>query len=537
MQDSMNFGSLNQLRLRLEALLATASDSLEQYAVESGGFAHIKTKVPENRFSTASTATAVSFLVKTGRWDEKGRPWSDSAHGLARSFARSEWNSSDLGTDNPFTVAFSLDAIQNLESTGAVLSDADAATVRTKRDGLAKKLADTPGLRVQAETPTAFVTFKGLAALLGAGLDDPVKDRIRACQSEWVWTHLLDESVALSSGRPEADVFELGYSILCETVITDSLRLTPRRRDAIAWAMRQFFDAQTDNGLWPRSQPLFHYPKYGDAYSYDYEFLTELLMQPSLEEQLLTHLGALARAVDALEARRIPLNDSGAVGWSSGHLKETFSEPESWSTASAFHFCYALHRLVIEAIRRNVFNYVGAPYSRIAPREGSAVIPTTFLDSVIVDAAGTSRGLRETLETSFLTPLVTGASAVERGGNLPTPRAAILYGPPGTSKTQLAEIIAKQLGWPLVKIDPSHLTRDGYDRVHAETNRLFTMLEATEQLVVLLDEFDELVRDRDGSEGEPQARFLTTAMLPKLTALYDKKKMIEVHPGSWRHQL
>lgn len=526
MQDPMDFRSLNELRLRLEALLAIASDSLEEYSVESGGFAHIKTKVVENRFSTASTATVVSFLVKTGRWHDSSRPWFGTQTDLAQSFVASEWNSSDLGPGNAFTTAFSLDAIQNLLAVGAELSEEAVSIVDGKRGELAQKLADTPGLRVQAETPTAFVTFKGLAALKGTLEDDTTVEKIRSSQSEWVWTHLLDESVALSSGRPEADVFELGYSVLCETAITDSLRLTPRRRDAIAWAMRQFFDAQTDKGLWPRSQPLFHYPKYGDAYSYDYEFLTELLMQPALEEQLLEHLPALAKAVDALEARRIPLNNSGAVGWSSGHLKETFSEPESWSTASAFHFCHALHRLVIEAIRRAVFKYVGSPYSRIAPREGVALIPDSFLDSTIIDASGASFGLRETLETSLLGPLVAGASAVERGGDLPTPRAAILYGPPGTSKTQLAEIIARQLGWPLVKIDPSHLTRDGYDRVHAETNRLFTMLEATEQLVVLLDEFDELVRDRDGSEGEPQARFLTTAMLPKLTALYDKKKIV-----------
>lgn len=526
MQEPMDFVALNQLRLRLEGLLSLASDSLEEYALESGGFAHIKTKVSSDKFSIASSATVISFLVRTGRWTDAKRRWAGTETALARSFVHSDWNSSDLGADNAFTTAFCLDAIHNLVSVGAVLETEDVELVAQKRSGLIKRLSNNPGLRVQEESPTAFVTYKGLAAVALEALPGEELDAVHEPQRDWVWTHLLEESVALSSGRPEADVFELGYSVLCETEITDSLKLTPRRRDAMAWAVGQFFEAQTVNGLWPRSQPLFHYPKYGDAYSYDYEFLTELLAQSALEEQLLDHLPQLAKAVDALDARRIPLNATGAVGWSSGHLKETLSEPESWSTASAFHFCHALHRLVIEQIRRVFFDYVGAPHARVTSRDATATMPAAFLDSVIVDAAGDERGLKATLEEKLLAPLMDGVAQVERGGGLPKPRAAILYGPPGTSKTQLAEIIARKLGWPLVKIDPSHLTRDGYDRVHAETNRLFTMLDATEQVVVLLDEFDELVRDRDGSEGEPQARFLTTAMLPKLTALYDKKKIV-----------
>ena len=91
--------------------------------------------------------------------------------------------------------------------------------------------------------------------------------------------------------------------------------------------------------------------------------------------------------------------------------------------------------------------------------------------------------------------------------------SAILFGPPGTSKTQLAELISDFLGWPLIKVDPSYLVSRGMDRIQAMANRLFSMLTVAEQIVVLLDEFDEMGRERARTE-ELLSRFITTAMLP-----------------------
>ena len=107
-----------------------------------------------------------------------------------------------------------------------------------------------------------------------------------------------------------------------------------------------------------------------------------------------------------------------------------------------------------------------------------------------------------------------------------TPTSAILYGPPGTSKTELAKLIANALGWPLLSLDPSHLTRDGLDRLHAETHNVFSMLAAAEEVVVLLDEFDELVLDRSEPMVDTSSRFLTTAMLPKIAALASRRRIV-----------
>jgi SpoVK/Ycf46/Vps4 family AAA+-type ATPase len=103
--------------------------------------------------------------------------------------------------------------------------------------------------------------------------------------------------------------------------------------------------------------------------------------------------------------------------------------------------------------------------------------------------------------------------------------SAMFYGPPGTSKTQLAKLIGEYLGWPTVIVDPSYVVQDGLDHLYARASHLFSILANVERVVVLLDEFDELGRDR-AHETEVLSRFITTAMLPKLAAINDERKIV-----------
>jgi len=64
------------------------------------------------------------------------------------------------------------------------------------------------------------------------------------------------------------------------------------------------------------------------------------------------------------------------------------------------------------------------------------------------------------------------------------------------------------------------------DGIQAEANKIFRMLEETERVVVLFDEFDELVRERGTVNAEPFSRLLTTAMLPKLARLHKRGTLV-----------
>lgn len=104
-------------------------------------------------------------------------------------------------------------------------------------------------------------------------------------------------------------------------------------------------------------------------------------------------------------------------------------------------------------------------------------------------------------------------------------RSAILFGPPGTSKTSLVRVLPDIIGWKYVEIHASHFVAEGLTQVQKTADIIFKQLSELDHAVVLFDEIDELVRERD-MEKDAFGRFLTTSMLPKLAELWDARKIL-----------
>ena len=528
----LSFDELAELQDYLRRLLQDSRRSLETFHVAgSGGFAHRVDPTAKQRptkWSKSSTATCVGFLRAAGMLQEGS--WQGEGDTLIKEIVDSDWNSAELGENNPFTVSFLLEALADLGGK-AKLSKSQQQVVREKLTELVhacREGEDGGGVRLQEYRATAFLTYKAASALKRWGQLSRVKDRLE----HWNWANLYKESVLVASGSVDADVFEAAYSVLLASKLASLDHMTPQQRQLLRFGIEQFFDAQRPDGTWPRSRPLFVYPNLGHAYCFDYELLAALLADRQMRSHVYERLGDLRKAAEALDERKYPLRGPRAdldapYGWASGHHGSE-TPAESWATAAALEFCFALDRLVAEAVRRETFKYAVAPYVPPATKKirRPFLSPNDFLDSQ-VRRGGKSRSLRGLLSKQFIAPLVDGRKTLEEGRPLPdkVSISAILYGPPGTSKTELAKLIAKALGWPLLALDPSHLTRRGLNEVHAEANKLFGMLERCEQVVVLLDEFDELVREREG-EGDIESRFLTTAMLPKLSALSKRRRIV-----------
>jgi len=110
----------------------------------------------------------------------------------------------------------------------------------------------------------------------------------------------------------------------------------------------------------------------------------------------------------------------------------------------------------------------------------------------------------------------------------PPAMSALLFGPPGTTKTTIVKAMAQGMGWPLVTLSPGTFIRDGLEHVERRAIEVFALLRDLSGVVVLFDECDELFRTREragDSENNDQTRsisaFMTASMLPKLQDLRD----------------
>ncbi len=125
----------------------------------------------------------------------------------------------------------------------------------------------------------------------------------------------------------------------------------------------------------------------------------------------------------------------------------------------------------------------------------------------------------------------------------------ILYGPPGTAKTTLAQAIASELGWIYVNITPSDFVKHGIEQSESMARTLFNDLMQLSEAVVLFDEIDEMLRDRSRPESDEGSRqpppvamlqFLIPGMLPKLQQLKkygEKNKLIFIIATNYSDRL
>jgi hypothetical protein len=512
---AVDFKKLECLRLFCRQVLLDQIPPLNYFAF-GAGYQHVR---GSNKPSVSSSATCVLSLVATDSWKADKAQTKALLHELI-----SKKTSAGLPDDNPFTIAWILEAVTALERYSEPLEPGDKTRIGEMEDILRKEIKEGGGgVRIKKYPATAYVTQLVVRALRSRG---KLTDELQKDVNEWAWAELTRQLALIQAKSKTADAFAVAYLLMLVPAVTPSSKTEPEETSIQRAALKTFFDSQRDDGTWPLSRPLFHYDKYGNAYCYEYEMLTQLLQQHELQDLLLDYLRNLSSAAESV-ANSVYRVEDGVQAWTSGHHPQ-LGDPESWATASVYHFIHCFDRLLAEAVRREVFSYLESPFP-IPSLRGStkADFAKDFLDST-VNVQGKQESLKAYLWREFVEPLTGEVDDVAKGRSFSkrTPRSAIFFGPPGTSKTELSKEIAKFLGWPHLAIDPSLLLRNGMDGIQAEANAIFRMLEETERVVVLFDEFDELVRERGSSKAEPFSRLLTTAMLPKLANIRKRGTLV-----------
>jgi hypothetical protein len=105
----------------------------------------------------------------------------------------------------------------------------------------------------------------------------------------------------------------------------------------------------------------------------------------------------------------------------------------------------------------------------------------------------------------------------------------LLYGPPGTGKTTIAKGVANALRRRLLTITVSDFLAEGGAQVEARAKNIFTVLMAQHSCVVLFDEIDHFLLDRDSERYTKQDtvfQFMTPGMLTKLNDLRAQQRSL-----------
>jgi hypothetical protein len=289
-------------------------------------------------------------------------------------------------------------------------------------------------------------------------------------------------------------------------------------------------------GIWPKYFPLFHYQDAGSNFCFTFELLEAVLVEfGGSQNRLLTEravVKGLEQAILWCESNRLQCSEGKAGkpyhGWNSGGNLEPLrrGQPESWATAVVHMFLWELVDVLSRHIQQRLLkNYNARTPSAKWKKLNGLLDIDLFLDG---DHVSLKKTLKSTIVKTFRRSFEgEKAQHLRREPVRNEPLSALLFGPPGTSKTEVAKALANELKWQLVEIDPSQFLQDGFQNIYIQAERIFEDVMDLSGVVVLFDEMDALVQKRDADAApDTESKFLTTYMLPKLAKLHDRGQLI-----------
>ena len=449
------------------------------------------------------------------------------------------WTSEDLPENNPYTAPMAIETLAKLGRLHAHLDKVARAS-----EALVAALESEPRgsvAFVDRYPPNGFLTYwvhRALRDVLEMAGTEVWADEARRAEIE----QLLDE--ALEWGVQEVyrqlafhatadldhfDALQLAYALVLADV-RDQRRGRPPNLPLLKHGLGVFFERQRPDGLWEKNFPIFHFAKLGNAYPFSFETLTAVLqlgargdvtgVQAFREELFAPHVGGLLRVFGWAAAHEV---HGAQPGWRSNTVPPG-SPPSAWATAMVLSFCRGLH-LLLDRMGRDLIlrEFRARVPSRATAEELGPETWSPRADSLTnIQGAADPVSLKGLIYDHFIAPRQTDGDIGKAAWT------AILFGPPGTAKTTLAEHLAGALGWPLVTLSTSDFLGSGLDRMAYQARLIFQKLNELSSTVVLIDEVEEFVRKREGGKTDTEIanRLITTAMLTLLQELRNRERVI-----------
>jgi ATPase family associated with various cellular activities (AAA) len=209
------------------------------------------------------------------------------------------------------------------------------------------------------------------------------------------------------------------------------------------------------------------------------------------------------------------------IGWESEHTYRA-DRIHLWQTSQALIFLQHYVAMVQQHIARRSLDLAGFAPRTFEPKTKNPFDPVKEWNVWKVGepiAAGREGGryrVYESIERDFIEPRIRNDDGASSTPDEDVASSMLLYGPPGTGKSTIVEELARALQFPLITVTPSDFISSGGEAVEARAKAIFEVLLEQNDLVVLFDEIDQLLLDRDSSFYRSQDdlfKLLTPGML------------------------
>jgi hypothetical protein len=347
--------------------------------------------------------------------------------------------------------------------------------------------------------------------------------RVLEPSRRYIRTVLHREVASTAFGRFDAG--ELVFAAASYGAITDwkSSELLSRACDLLV-------DALPENGRLPTTRPFHSTLKGHRMLPIGCEMtrsLAQLLQRNAYEFEP----KLVRRMLNIFEEKMIHLEPLGQnarikrVGWNFDGSPHP-NRPCVWVTAVSVLAIDRIVRMLNERINSIVFKYFEVirpekPHSLLTLND---LIYSDFGFSEYYHPSQRSIGLRLEQMRGHVMRVTLPDIYKDQKGQKERVFSAIFYGPPGTGKTTLVEALALSSNVPLIRLSPSDLVVQGPAAIEGRARYVFEALSMLTQVVIILDEFEEVIGKRTPTGAENREKifdFLRTGMLPKLIKLND----------------
>ncbi|WP_205502771.1 ATP-binding protein, partial [Rhodopseudomonas sp. BR0G17] len=116
----------------------------------------------------------------------------------------------------------------------------------------------------------------------------------------------------------------------------------------------------------------------------------------------------------------------------------------------------------------------------------------------------------------------------------------LLYGPPGTGKTTIADSLGDFLNLPVITVTVSDFLGEGESRMESRVKNIFTVIERQPSAIVLFDEMDQFLLDRNSKlfrQQDSVFQFLTPGMLIKFANLRKSRSVIFIIATNYEERI